>query len=164
MLSLHLIASEIKRLYISVLIMIMNRMGICLNKERKLCLTFGLRSIIQFLFEHHSENGKEKEIRLVKDSDNENNYLLLTYYLDDLCICSLYSSLHTLRHKAFSAICEKRRIFTLLMNTNGSVFCCYRTTRGWREFPTDDWQFKNCRLRFAFRIDLTVTKMWNNSV
>lgn len=129
MLSLHLIASEIKRLYISVLIMIVNRMGICLNKERKLCLTFGLRSIIQFLFEHHSENGKEKEIRLVKVSDNENNYLLLTYYLDDLCICSLCSSLHTLRHKAFSAICEKRRIFTLLMNTNGTVFCSYRTKR-----------------------------------
>ena len=165
MLSLHLIASEIKRLYISVLVMIVSRMAISLNKERKLCLTFGLRSIIQPLgFEHHAENGKEKEIRLNKDSGNENNYLLLTYSLDHLCICSLYSSLHTLRHKAFSAICEKRRIFTLLMNTNGTVFCCYRTTRGWREFPTDDWQFKNCRLRFAFRIDLTVTKMWNNSV
>ena len=119
MLSLHLIASEINRLYISVLLMIVNRMAISLNKERKLCLTFGLRSIIQPLgFEHHAENGKEKEIRLNKDSGNENNYLLLTYSLDYLCICSLYSSLHTLRHKAFSAICEKRRIFvfTLLMN------------------------------------------------
>ena len=118
MLSLHLIASEIKRLYISVLLMIVNRMAISLNKERKLCLTFGLRSIIQFGFEHQAENGREKEIRLIKDSGNENNYLLLTYYLDHLCICSLHSSLHTLRHKAFSAICEKRRIFvfTLLMN------------------------------------------------
>ena len=119
MLSLHLIASEIKRLYISVLLMIVNRMAISLNKERKLCLTFGLRSIIQPLgFEHQAENGKEKEIRLIKDSGNENNYLLLTDYLDHLCICSLHSSLHTLRHKAFSAICEKRRIFvfTLLMN------------------------------------------------
>ena len=164
MLSLDLIASEIKRLYISVLVMIVNRMGICLNKERKLCLTFGLRSIIQFRFEHHSENGKEKEIWLVKDSDNENNYLLLTYYLDDFCICSLHSSLHTLRHKAFSAICEKRKIFTLLMNTNGTVFCSYRTKRRWREFPISDWQFKNCRLRFALRIDLTVTKLRNNSV
>ena len=47
MLSLHLIASEIKRLYISVLVMIVNRMAISLNKERKLCLTFGLRSIIR---------------------------------------------------------------------------------------------------------------------
>ena len=118
MLSLHLIASEIKRLYISVLLMIVNRMAISLNNERKLCLTFGLRSIIQFGFEHQAENGREKEIRLIKDSGNENNYLLLTYYLDHLCICSLHSSLHTLRHKAFSAICEKRRIFvfTLLMN------------------------------------------------
>ena len=118
MLSLHLIASEIKRLYISVLLMIVNRMAISLNKERKLCLTFGLRSIIQFGFEHQAENGREKEIRLIKDSGNENNYLFLTYYLDHLCICSLHSSLHTLRHKAFSAICEKRRIFvfTLLMN------------------------------------------------
>ena len=117
MLSLHLIASEIKKLYISMLVMIVNRMAISLNKERKLCLTFGLRSIIQPL-EHQAENGKEKEIRLIKDSGNENIYLLLTYYLDHLCICSLYSSLHTLRHKAFSAICEKRRIFvfTLLMN------------------------------------------------
>ena len=119
MLSLHLIASKIKRLYISVLLMIVNRMAISLNKERKLCLTFGLRSIIQPLgFEHQAENGKEKQIRLIKDSGNENNYLLLTDYLDHLCICSLHSSLHTLRHKAFSAICEKRRIFvfTLLMN------------------------------------------------
>ena len=132
MLSLHLIASEIKRLYISVLVMIVNRMAICLNKERKLCLTFGLRSIIQLRFEHHSENGKEKEIRLVKDSNNENNYLLLTYYLYYLCICSLHSSVHTLRYKAFSAICEKRGIFvfTLLMNTNDTVFCSCRTTRG----------------------------------
>ena len=98
--------------------MIVNRMAISLNKKRKLCLTFGLRSIIQFGFEHQAENGKEKEIRLIKDSGNENNYLLSTYYLDHLCICSLHSSLHTLRHKAFSAICEKRRIFvfTLLMN------------------------------------------------
>ena len=132
MLSLHHIASEIKRLYISVLMMVVNRMAISLNKERKLCLTFGLRSIIQPLgFEHQAENGKEKEIRLIKDSGNENNYLLLTDYLDHLCICSLYSGLHTLRHKAFSAICEKRRIFvfTLLMNTNGAVFCSYRTKR-----------------------------------
>ena len=48
--------------------------------------------------------------------------------------------------------------------TNDTVFCSYRTTRGWREFPIDDWQFKNCRLRFAFRMDLTVTKIRNNSV
>lgn len=163
MLSLYLIASEIKRLYISVLVMMVNRMAISLNKERKLCLTFGLRSTIQPL-EHQAENGKEKEIRLIKDSGNENNYLLLTYYLDHLCICSLYSSLHTPRHKAFSAICEKRRIFTLLMNTNGTVFCSYRTKRRWREFPISDWQFKNCRLRFALRIDLTVTKIRNNSI
>ena len=138
MLSLHLIASEIKRLYISVFIMIVNRMAISLNKERELCLTFGLRSIIQPLgFEHQAENGKKKEIRLIKDSNNENNYLLLTYCLDHLCICSLHSSLHTLRHKAFSAICEKRRIFvfTLLMNTNDTVFCSYKTTRGWRNSP-----------------------------
>ena len=131
MLSLHLIASEIKKLYISMLVMIVNRMAISLNKERKLCLTFGLRSIIQPL-EHQAENGKEKEIRLIKDSGNENIYLLLTYYLDHLCICSLYSSLHTLRYKAFSAICEKRGIFVfaLLMNTNDTVFCSYRTKRG----------------------------------
>ena len=128
-LSLHLIASKIKRLYISKLIMIVNRMAVSLNKERKLCLTFGLRSIIQL--EHQAEKGKEKEIRLIKDSNNENNYLLLTYNLC-LCNCSLYSSLRTLRHKAFSAICEKRRIFlfTLLMNTNGTVFCSYITKRG----------------------------------
>ena len=164
MLSLHHIASDINRLYVSVLIMIVNQMAISLNSERKLCLTFGLRNIIQL--EHQAENGKEKEIRLIKDSGNENNYLLLTDYLDHLCICSLHSSLHTLRHKAFSAICEKRRIFvfTWLMNTNGTVFCSYRTKRRWREFPISDWQFKNCRLRFALRIDLTVTKIRNNSV
>ena len=75
MLFLHHIGSEIKRLCISVLIMIVNRMAISLNNERKLCLTFGLRSIIQL--EHQAENGKEKEIRLIKDSNNENNYLLL---------------------------------------------------------------------------------------
>ena len=76
MLFLDLIASEIKRLYISVLVMMVNRMAISLNKERKLCLTFGLRSTIQPL-EHQAENGKEKEIRLIKDSNNENSYLLL---------------------------------------------------------------------------------------
>ena len=75
MLSLHHIASEINRLYVSVLIMIVNRMAISLNSERKLCLTFGLRNIIQL--EHQAENGREKEIRLIKDSNNENNYLLL---------------------------------------------------------------------------------------
>ena len=159
MLSLHLIASEIKRLYISVLVMIVSRMAISLNKERKLCLTFGLRSTIQPL-EHQAENGKEKEIRLIKDSGNENNYLLLTYYLDHLCICSLYSSLHTPRYKAFSAICEKRNIHF----ADGTVFCSYRTKRRWREFPISDWQFKNRRLRFALRIDLTVTKIRNNSI
>lgn len=129
MLSLHLIASEIKMLYVSVPIMIVNRMAISLNKERKLCLTFGLRSIIQL--EHQAENGKEKEIRLIEDSNNENNYLLLTY---NVCLCnsSLYSSLHTLRHKAFSAICERRRIFVfpLLMNANGTLVCFYGTKRG----------------------------------
>ena len=115
-------------------------MTISLNNERKLCLTFGLRIIIQR--EHQAENGKEKEIRLIKDSNNEYNYLLLTYNLC-LCNCSRYSSLHTLRHKAFSAICEKRRIFvfTLLMSTNGTVFCSYRTKRRLREFPIGDWQF-----------------------
>ena len=55
--------------------MIVNQMAISLNSERKLCLTFGLRNIIQL--EHQAENGKEKEIRLIKDSNNENNYLLL---------------------------------------------------------------------------------------
>ena len=75
MLFLHHIGSEIKRLCISVFIMIVNRMAISLNNERKLCLTFGLRSIIQL--EHQAENGKEKEIRLIKDSNNEKSYLLL---------------------------------------------------------------------------------------
>ena len=129
MLSLHHIASEINRLYVSVLMMIVNRMAVSLNSERKLCLTFGLRNIIQL--EHQAENGKEKEIRLIKDSNNGNNYLLLTY---NLCLCnsSLYSSLRTLHHKAFSAICEKRRIFVFpsLMNANGTLVCFYGTKRG----------------------------------
>ena len=55
----------------------------------------------------------------------------LTYNLC-LCNCSLYSSLRTLHHKAFSAIYEKRRIFVFpsLMNANGTLVCFYGTKRG----------------------------------
>lgn len=114
--------------------MIVNGIAFSLNRQRKPCLTFGLRSIIQS--EHQAEKGKGKEIRLIKYINDENNYILLTYNLYFSRIHhsrnrSRYSSFHRLRHKAFSAICEKRRIFvfTLLMNANGTVFCSYRTKR-----------------------------------
>ena len=85
---------------------------------------------------------RKKRLDSSKTAIMKTTIYFLTY---NLCLCnsSLYWSLRTLRHKAFSAICEKRTIFvfTLLMNTNGTVFCSYRTKHRWREFPISEYSY-----------------------